>query len=63
LRWRLIPVGDQKFPDLRFYSNDRFLKSYVIRDGRTLDQACADERNERLADGWEDAPTEEMPCH
>ena len=34
LRWRLIPLGDQKFPDPRFYSNDRFLKSYVIRDGK-----------------------------
>ena len=44
LRWRLIPLGDQKFPDLRFYMNDRFLKSHVIRDGRTLDQAFADER-------------------
>ena len=54
LRWRLIPLGDQQRVDLRFYSNDRLLKSYVILDGRSLDHACADERRERLEDGWQD---------
>ena len=60
LRWREVPFGQQTRAELRFYRDDRFLKSYVIVNGRPLLEVAEEERQERLADGWTDSPVVAM---